>query len=209
MARKHKPRKNLKPSEWAEIEATWALGEHTLAELADKYDIHPAYLSRTMSKRGIKKGQDRKKVDEAVKDTILESIKDDAEITAKRIKETKEEHYRYAQVLSKVLFSKVAQAIKDKKAVGDLKEDVITLKNAITALKQAREDRYTILGLDRDPDMDEETPRLIIDRMTPEEIDEAQTFRAEELDTSLSIEELQELQKELEGALDDNDDELS
>jgi len=185
--------KRLTPSEWAQIEEMWASGEVTLAELADIYGANASYLSTALAKRGIEKGSKADLYVEKAKEGMEEDLISDAAANVRRIKESKDEHYKYAQTIAKLIFARIAQCVRDKAPISDAKEDILTLKNAMSGLQLARADRWSITGLDREPDAGDEIPVLPIEEFTDEEIKRIQELGDPELqipDSDKSIDEL-------------------
>ena len=167
-ATKTKPR--LSAKEWARIEALWEEGDITYAELVRRFGTSISTFERRFKKRGIVKGAkaaaQRAKVEEELKKQAV----DEAVILAGRIKETKEEHYKMAAALGRLTWNEILQAKRDSKPVSVALNNLKSLHAAMAILKAAREERYAVLGLDRDDAVDpDQLPELIITELTPEQ----------------------------------------
>jgi len=62
----------LSPSTWAELRAYWESGDHTLAELSDRYGVSPRAIQSHLSKLGSEKGS---KAAETLSQTRIEARK--------------------------------------------------------------------------------------------------------------------------------------
>jgi hypothetical protein len=173
--------KKLSPKEWAQIEELWASGEVTLQQLSEDFGMNASYLSQALSKRGIEKGSKADLYKDKYQEQIQEEMVSDAAMNIRRIKESKDEHYKYARTIGKLIFTKIAQAVQQGRPISDIKDDILTLKNAMGALEAARSSRWAITGLDREPDAGDEIPVLPIEEFTEEEINEIKRRQDEEL----------------------------
>lgn len=184
--------KKLSAKEWAQIEELWASGEVTLATLAEDFGMNASYLSQALSKRGIEKGSKADLYKEKYAEEIQEEMVSDAAMNIRRIKESKDEHYKYARTIGKLIFTKIAQAVQQGRPISDVKDDVLTLKNAMGALEAARASRWAITGLDREPDAGDEIPVLPIEEFSEAELEEIKRRQDEELGmTGKSVEQLE------------------
>lgn len=201
-----KPKKGnrgrLSERDWAQATALWKSGEVTLEELAQRFDRHPQSFVKYFGRRGIKKGSDREKTMKKVESAVEKQALNDAAMIAARIKETKEEHYKMASGLAKLTWAEILKAKQDGVPVGTAINNLKALDTAMTVLKKAREERYSVLGLDRPDAIDEnDVPELVISELTADQIEalRARSFRElDELD-ALPVDDLQ-------GDIDDDDD---
>lgn len=181
--KKTKPKrgKQLSANEWAQIEELWSSGEVTLERLSDEFGMNSSYLSQALSKRGIEKGSKADLYKEKIQEEIQDEMLSDAAMNIRRIHESKDEHYKYARTIGKLIYAKIAQAIQNKTPIADIKDEILTLKNAMQALEQARSSRWAITGLDREPDAGDEIPVLPIEEFTDEELYEIKHAQDAEL----------------------------
>lgn len=163
----------MTPKQWAEAEALWESGEVTLDELATKFGKHKSNFSRYFAKNGIKHGAKAEEHKKRVSEAVTAASVDDSTILAARIRETKEEHYKMAAGLGKLVWAELLKAKTDHQPMSVATNNLKALDIAATALKKVREERWAILGLDRPDFVDEEgLPELTINELTAEQIDE-------------------------------------
>ena len=158
--------------------------------------MNASYLSNALSKRGIEKGSKADIYIEKAQEEIQEEMLSEAAQNIRRIHESKGEHYKYARTIAKLIFTKIAQAVQNKQPISDVKDEILTLKNAMAALESARASRWAITGLDREPDAGDEIPVLPIEEFTDEEIEQLQRNQEQEL--GIPEKSIEELQKEIE-----------
>ena len=169
---KKTPRKpRITPSQWAEAEAQYALGTATIAMLVKKLGCTRTGVYLHMEKKkivqGSKAAEHTKKVAEAMEAVTLT----DASIIAARIKETKEDHYKMASGLAKLTWAEVLKTKQDGVPVANAFSNLRALDAAMTVLKKAREERWAVLGLDKDTYVDEDSlPELVISELTLEQV---------------------------------------
>ena len=192
--------KRLTPTEWGQIEEMWASGDFTLVDLASTFGANASYLSTALAKRGIDKGSKAEIYAAAAKDETAKEMISDAANNIKRIKDSKDEHYKYASAIAKLIFSVIAKAVSDKKPLSEIKDDVATLKLAMSGIQMARADRWAITGLDREPDAGDEIPVLPIEEFTQKELDEIERLGDPDLDIPDTEKSIDQLADEIEGA---------
>lgn len=192
--------KRLTPTEWGQIEEMWASGDFTLVDLATTFGANASYLSQALSKRGIEKGSKAEIYAEAAKDETAKEMISDAANNIKRIKDSKDEHYKYATTIAKLIFVTIAKAVQDKVALSSIKDDIATLKLAMAGIQLARADRWAITGLDREPDAGDEIPVLPIEEFTQKELDEIERLGDPDLEIEDSDKTIDQLADEIEGA---------
>jgi hypothetical protein len=164
-------RPRLTPADWATIEEMWASGTVTLEQLAEQFLVNPTFLSRELSKRGVKKGIKSRELAAAATEKVRETLVDVHAQKMKRVAETKDEHYQFAQTLAKLTFQIIANKVKNKQSIHGARDDIRTIKDAMTAISIARDERFRVLGLDRDENTGDEIPALIVTEMTAAEIE--------------------------------------
>lgn len=165
-----KPRR-LTPRKWAEAEALWETGEVTLGDLVKRFNLSERAFMAHFSKRGIKKGAKAAEHKKKVSEEVTRAAVDDATIVAARIKETKEEHYKMSSALAKLTWDEILTARKNSSPMAVAMNNLKALDTAMNVLKKAREERYAVLGLDRDDHVDEDSlPELVISELTADQI---------------------------------------
>jgi NACalpha-BTF3-like transcription factor len=163
----------LNTAKKAEAIAFWKAGTMTLEELSKKYKVNVRTLSRLFERVGAKKNDTGDITKKIVETAVENSLINDANIYAQRVKDTKEEHYKMATTLAKLIYAKVITQQKENKAMGAIAGDIKTLHLAIMAIKVSREERYATLGIHADDVAeDRPLPDLIVQELTAEDIRE-------------------------------------
>lgn len=203
-APKKQRNKKLSERDWAQATALWESGEVTLPELAKKFDRHEQSFVQYFRRRGIKKGSKREKIMKKVEAQVEKQALSDAAIIAARIKETKEEHYKMASGLAKLTWAEILKAKQDGVPVGTAINNLKALESAMNVLKKAREERYSVLGLDRPDALDDnEVPELLISELTADQIEALRQRSFREVDELADVG-----VGDLEDNSDDSDDEV-
>lgn len=187
--------KRLTEREWIEIEELFALGEKSVADLAGIYGVSPSAITSHMTAKNIKKGEKAAVTRQRVQDAIADQQAAASKLTLERIAETKEQHYTYAKNLSTIIYSMVIKQVKEQKAISAMKDDVRTVKDAIQALQTARQERYAILGLDKDFTPDDIPDELIVTEMTAEDIERVRQEQRQGSASDSDIEDVEKLLK--------------
>lgn len=174
--------------EWLAIEQAWKAGTVTYADLVKTYSRSVSTFERHFKSRGIVKGSNADKIREKVEENLEKELVDDATVMAARIKETKEEHYKMASALGRLMWSEIIAAKQSAKPISAANSNLRTLEIAISGLKKVREERYAVLGLDRPDAIDpDQVPELIISELSAEEIQILRDRDITELDASPTI----------------------
>lgn len=162
-------------SVWAEAEALWASGDVTLVELAKKVGVSQTSVSLHMKKRGVTKGEKAKEHSERISKRIAEDVLGESTIVSSRIKETKEEHYKMAKGLARLVWNEVVAAQTKGGAYGAIQANLKSLEIASNTLAKLRQERWAVLGLDK-PDAVDATqlPELVIEELTADQVQELQ-----------------------------------
>ena len=175
----------LTPRQWAEAEALWEAGEVTLDDLAAKFSRDRSAFVRYFKKHGITKGSKAAERKEEVKEAVAAAAIDEATVLANRIRETKEDHYKMSSARAKLVWGEVLTAKKDSRPFAAIKDNLKALDNAMNVLMKARQERFAILGLDKDDYVDEDgLPELVISELTAAQIEELRNRDEEELEAS-------------------------
>jgi hypothetical protein len=181
--------RTLTPAEWAEAVTLWELGTMKLRELAAKFRISEAGMSKGLTKRGATKGSRAKEVAATVAKTVLKAAEDEALTAAeerqRKINETKAQHYEWSKMLGQQIMARLAAAQKDGRAFETEIVNIKTLRIAVAGLGQIRQERYAILDADRQIDEDE-LPTLVIQDLSEAEIERLRSAD-EDIDGSLEL----------------------
>lgn len=178
--------RRLTPRQWREIEILWESGEVTLKNLSERYGKHIDTFADHFKKYGVKKGARAEELRRIAEEISREQAKTDAGIIAGRIRATREEHYKMATAIGKITFGLVLETRKNGKEYKTIQNDIKSLYLAMNTLQKVREERWTVLGLDKDVTDEETLPELVMSTMTPEQ---AQALRQaqEEDDEEMGI----------------------
>ena len=178
--------KRLNEAEQTEAIELWKAGSTTLDELAEKFSRSRGTFIRLFNAKGVAKGESSAEHTREVAAAVKTAALGDVETTAKRINETKEEHYKIASYLSKLVWNLIAQAQKDGRSYATIGPDIKALKYAADIFKTTRDERYALLGLnERESLEDDEIGDLVIQEITQEEILQKQKEEQPEGEDSL------------------------
>lgn len=189
-SRKVKKNKRLTPHQWGELIGLLKTGHYTQTELAEQYGVSvTAIAKKRKALGGVKIGEN------ATTNTALAQAEKTAEVlnnaigfsieeAGRLITEAKRKTFRRNEAIGKVIESKMAIAVRDNN-LASIKDDIKVLMDIQTAFE--RELRLTGMCLgfkDGEFDTASDVPVLTIEKMTEEEIYEAQ-HRLEEDDSML------------------------
>lgn len=170
----HEKEIRLTPAQWAEAVALWELGQVTLRDLSAKFGISEPSLSAGLKKRGAVKGSRAHEIGKAAADAAAKAAiteaEDQAEKRKRRIVETKERHYEYADSLAKLIMKEIVDTVRAGKPVGVSLKSIQALRLAAAGLKDIRAERYAILDVDAEIDQDQ-LPELTIRELTQDEVE--------------------------------------
>lgn len=155
----------------AEAIALWKAGAITLDGLAEKFKKDRGTFVRLFKEAGAEKGSSeveaRKKVTDAVSATLI----DDATIAAKRIKDAREDHYRYVDGVEKLTWNVIVTARQERRPPATFAADMKALELAMRVFKVGREEKYAILGINVDDDSeDKPLPDLVVQELSSQDI---------------------------------------
>lgn len=188
---KAKPKrvKQLTSSEKAEAIALWRAGSVTLDDLAKKFNRDRTTFSRLFNNVGVMKGEAREEHEKKVTETVEAAALGEAALIAQRIRDTKERHYRLAELIEKLMSDLIIKAKKENRAIGTVAGDLKALQYAIQTAKAAREEKYAVLGLnEKEADDTGELPDLVLQELTAEDVKKMhQSQLAEDEDFDMSI----------------------
>lgn len=176
-------KRNLTPKQWAEVEALWESGTVIYEDLVKKFGCSTSTFERHFKKHKTVKGAAAAAAKKKVEERLALAAVDEATLTAARIRETKESHYKMASGLAQLAFNEILQAKKDHNPVSVALNNLKALDAAMNVIKKAGEERYKVLGLDRPDAVDpDDLPELLITELTAEQIKELRDRDLTELD---------------------------
>lgn len=174
--------------QWAEAEALWESGDVTLDQLAAKFSRNRSTFQRYFTDKGIKRGSSAAEHAKGVKEAVAAAAIDESTVLASRIRETKEEHYKMASGLSRLIWSEVLKAREGGHAMATILNNVKALDVVATALKKTREERWAILGLDKEDFLDEDgLPELVVSELTAEQVEALRARDETDLEMDLEL----------------------
>ena len=191
----------LTPKQWAEAEALWESGEITYEGLAARFGKDKRIFWDHFKANGIVKGSKAAAHKARVAEEVTKAAQEEAALVASRIRETKEFHYNVNDKLGKLVWAEILQARQAGEPVATRFNNLKALELAVSTLKKLREDRFAVLGLDKDEHVDDDSlPSLIVEELTQQQVDD---LRSRDLNPRVSDLEMPDLPP-LE--LDDQDD---
>lgn len=177
------PKPRLTTRQWAEAEALYSLGDASLAALAKKFGVQLQTVFQHMKRKGVKRGSKAEEHHKRVVEDVQKAAITDASVMAARIKETKEDHYKMAAGLAKLTWNEILKTKQDGVPVAAAMNNLKALDSAMSVLKKAREERYAVLGLDREDFVDEDgLPELVISELTADQVEQLRATRDDSFD---------------------------
>lgn len=171
--------KHLTAAQTAEAVSLWAAGNVTLEQLSEKYKKDRSTFVRLFNRMGVAKGEKAAEHSKKIAQEIEKGVVDDAAKIAERIRETKEDSYKLAKVIERLISNEIIDARQKNLPIASKAANIKTLVEAAKGLKMTREERYAILEIGAD-NADEEIPDLTVNELTAEEIKQIQQASLEE-----------------------------
>lgn len=153
----------LFPKDWLVI-VNLAKNGVSVKEIAKQFAVSEATVYRGLKLRHVDPR-------EIAAQAAQELANKDKQKIIERIRETKDNDYRLTEFLQKQVVTTIVNAQKEGKRVGSVIDDVKTIKIAIDALRAGTENKFRVLGLDKENEnADAVLPELPIRDLTGEEI---------------------------------------
>lgn len=154
--------KKLFPKDWLEIVNLAEQGT-PVRKIAEIYSVDISVVYRGLQKRRVNLGA------AAQRAAMAEAEKHRAELV-KKISDTKDFDYAATQFLQKQVLNRVMEAQKKGERVGGAMDDIKALKIALDAIRTGTDNKWRLLGLDREnQDADAALPELPIRELTEDE----------------------------------------
>lgn len=184
--------KTLSPAEWAEIVEIVELGSFkSYEEIARKYGITAAGISKGLHKRGVTKGSRAHEVAARVRSTVLKEAEESTlsalELRRMRIEETRRQNYDWQKMISAQIMGRLVSAQKEGRPFGSEAANIKALRWASAALATARQERFAVLDAENEIDTNE-LPELRIRDLSEEEIAVLRTTDGDDGEMELSPE---------------------
>jgi hypothetical protein len=181
MTRPKRKYRRLASSAWAELRAYWEAGDHTLAELSDRYGVSPRAIQSHLSKLGSIKGAKAAEMAAIVQKEIFKEELGDRDTLVFRAKETRESTYDHATIIQDLMMAQLQIAQKDPTQAYKAATAMKALSLAASALERLHGTKLRALGLDKENALPDKLPELVFRDLTPVEL-EAFNKRDEEED---------------------------
>jgi predicted DNA-binding protein YlxM (UPF0122 family) len=206
MTRTKRKYKRLLPSQWAELSALWESGDHTLAELSDRYGVSQRAIQSHFKKHGCVKGAKAAEMTAVVKEKIFKDELGNKDALTYRAREMREDTYNNAKLVEGLIMAQLQIAQKDPTQAFKASTAMKTLSLAAAALERLHATKLRALGLDRDNAPPTEMPVLTFRDLTPAEIEERrEPDEEDDLGTSIVPESSAEIDS-IDAPADDCDD---
>jgi AraC-like DNA-binding protein len=203
-AKKSRPKKPiadgrpLSPAQIAEAIRLYELGDVTMEDLAKRYKKSRRTFARIFSERGVKKGSASAEHAARVAEAVDAAALSDVAITAKRIKDSREQSYKLGDMMQKLVGLRVKQAREKGEDLALSRPFFQSIQDASKAIQIGQTIMNEALGLNDEKQESDEIPELEIREMTADQIEGAKKGQQME-------EGLDGLLGEIEEELDDDD----
>ena len=174
--------KRLTPGEYEKAKGMWGSGMFTLSEISKKFDVSIAALTKRFKKDGIKKGQNNDKHQKAIDQSLENMAIADAEDTVRLISERKQYTTRMNEMLQKRAAHIMMRATKDEVPLGAMLGDLKFVTEFHKLLTAGYQLDAHVLGIDRIESQEKTIPKLVIEEMTAEMIEQV---RQQQVDDEL------------------------
>lgn len=165
--------KRLTTADKAEAIALWKSGTVTLDDLAKKFKKDRGTFIRLFKEEGVTKGETAAETEKKVAEAVTSTLIDEATVLAQRIKQTKEDHLKYANAISKITYSLIARATQERTPYATLLQEMKSLELAARVFKLTRDEKYAVLNIREDDDNeDKPLPDLVVQELTAQDIKE-------------------------------------
>lgn len=202
--------RHLTATEWQTIRVIWESGNCTAGELSKRFSVHPETIIRKMKKLGAVKGSASKRYVSQVQSRMQEKINGTADELAERIRETKENFYKWNKTLAVLAMKEIADAKNSGKPMSAITQNLRTYEVASNIVAKTRSETYSLLGLDKDDGGPKELPDLLISEMTADEVEQVRN-RMEDEDlleaaAALAVEDMADDLGDLDDDVDEGDE---
>lgn len=193
--------------DWLEAEELYKQG-WTQKQISLKYKIRPETVSLHMTKAGVKGGENVDVVRQEMEAALHRKLKEFAEKRASRQIDTKEKFHTLVNSVLNFFVKDLKKASDAGHGLDKISGTGRALREAMSGLKLAREELYTILDIRDDLDVSE-APDLHVSTLSPEDEERIRNSGAYETDDEegdLSADELEELRLMAETMPEDPED---
>ena len=154
----------------------WKLGELSAEEIATKLAVDVIVLRRMLGRNKVKKGELAAAVAAKTAAVMEKALTLDPEVHARRVFDTKNETYRIAEMLRKLVAKEIIKCTQEGRKLGTIQNEIKTIREAAMAIKTCREEAYAVLGIRPEDQGDEALPDLTITDLTEDDIADLQAM---------------------------------
>jgi hypothetical protein len=158
----------------AELKTLWGIGDHSVAQLSEKYGLPADVISGFLQRQKIRKGSKAKEIAAKQQAAVEAAMTLDPAVHARRVFDTKNETYRILEMLRKLVAKEVVRTQTEKLPLGSIANDMKAIREAAAAIKICREEAYAVLGITVDEAGDDQLPPLEIRDLTEDQIQDLQ-----------------------------------
>lgn len=134
-------------------------------KIAKLFKVTPATIYRGLKKRGVRVGAYVASAKEIEQNTARDRL-------VEKIRHTREEDYKRTEALQQLVLTTLLKARQDNKPYSTVQDDIRTLNTAIQAIRAGTDNKWRILGLDREnEDADRTLPELPVRELTDIEVE--------------------------------------
>jgi hypothetical protein len=173
-ARSEPSKKPLTEAQKTEATALYRAGVATADEIATKLKVSVHTLRSYFARKGIKKGEKEKEVASKKEALVQQALALDPAILTRRIFDTKNETYRYIEMIRKLAAKTIVDCQQKGQPLGMIQNDMKALREAASTIKTCREEAFAVLGVRLDEVEDENLPDLHITGLTDDQIEDLQ-----------------------------------
>ena len=186
----------LNKHQWLEAEELYRQGK-TQKDIAKKFGVRPETVSQHMNKNAVKSGENIDVVRQELEIAVTRKMREFAEKRASRQIDTKEKMHTLINTTLGLFIKELKKASDPGSSLDKVSGSARALKEALSALKIAREELYVLLEIKTDLNL-EDAPDLFIMSMTEEEEDRIRNAKADVSDDEdADIAELERINMEL------------
>lgn len=172
--------RTLNATEKRRITALYETGEFTPAQIAKELGVSKTVVVNFIKNHGLKKGAYADEVQKSAMNKAKTMAEQEATLVASRIRETKEDHYKMAMGLAKLTWAEVAIAKQNGKAFASIAGNLKALESAAKTLAITRQERWSVLGLDKDEKNTDALSELVLTELTADQIEQIRNFQEED-----------------------------
>lgn len=175
-----KKERGLTASQKRLITSMYETGEFTVAQVAEELKLPVKVVKNYIENHGLKKSRYAEEVEKSALTKAKTMAEQEATLVASRIRETKEEHYKLSMGIAKLTWSEIAVCKQNGKPFSSIAGNLKALELAAKTLAITRNERWTVLGLDKDTKNTDSLPELVLTELTAEQIEQIRNYQEED-----------------------------